>query len=339
MAVDDLWELARRVSGARGLTAEHKQRLSRIVRKTPEVMVKVTGRSVGPGHLKAHLDYVTRNGTLRAIGGDGRVVETRPELRGLHDEWVLKNELTTRRHDDKAASAVHIMLSMPPKTNGDAVERAASAWAANVLGDRYDYIVTRHDDQDHPHVHVTVRAVGTDGRRLRVDRADLQQWREHFATKLRERGIEAEATPRKARGQHRRADRHEVRQLKERGILPRVETEAMREVVRETRAERKPEAKPWEERIERRRENVLAAYAAHAAELDGGTDADRQLARDIRRFVDDMPVARTRRQDLRAELEAVLAQRRAAEAAREAPPIPEPTRHPTKILRLDEPER
>jgi hypothetical protein len=113
----------------------------------------------------------------------------------------------------------------------------------------------------------------------------------------------------------------------------------MREVLRETRAERKPETKPWEERIERRRENVLAAYAAHAAELDGGTDADRQLARDIRRFVDDMPVARTRRQDLRAELEAVLAQRRAAEAAREAPPIPEPTRHPTKIRRLDEPER
>jgi type IV secretion system T-DNA border endonuclease VirD2 len=252
---------------------------------------------------------------------------------------VLKNELTTRRHDDKAASAVHIMLSMPPKTNGHAVERAASAWAANVLGDRYDYLVTRHDDQDHPHVHVTVRAVGTDGRRLRVDRADLQQWREHFASKLRERGIEAEATPRKARGQHRRADRHAVRQLKERGILPKVEADAMRDVLRETRAERKPETKPWEERIERRRENVLAAYAAHATELDGGTDADRQLARDIRRFVDDMPVARTRRQELKAELETVLARRRAAEAAKEAPPIPEPTRQTKKIRHLDEPER
>jgi hypothetical protein len=112
----------------------------------------------------------------------------------------------------------------------------------------------------------------------------------------------------------------------------------MREVLRETRAERKPETKPWEERIERRRENVLAAYAAHAAELDGGTEADRQLARDIRRFVDDMPVARTRRQDLRAELEAVLAQRRAAEVPKEAPHIPEPTRH-AKNRRLDEPER
>jgi hypothetical protein len=181
--------------------------------------------------------------------------------------------------------------------------------------------------------------VGTDGRRLRVGRADLQQWREHFAAKLRERGIEAEATPRKARGQHRRADRHEVRQLKDRGILPKVETDAMREVLRETRAERKPETKSWEERIERRRENVLAAYADRATELDGGTDSDRQLARDIRRFVADMPVSRTRRQDLHAELEAVLAQRRAAEVAKKAQPIPEPTRQPTKIRALDEPER
>jgi type IV secretory pathway VirD2 relaxase len=339
VAADDLWELARRVAGSRGLTAANKQRLSRIVRKTPEVMVKMTGRSVGAGHLKAHLDYVTRNGTLPAIGGDGRVTETRSELRDLHDEWVLKNELTTRRHDDKAASAVHIMLSMPPRTDRDAVERAASAWAANVLGDKYDYILTRHDDQQHPHVHVTVRAVGLDGRRLRADRNDLQHWREHFAEKLRERGIEAEATPRKARGRHRRADRHELRQLKDRGILPKVEAEAMREVLRETRADRKPETKPWEDRIERRQENVLAAYAAHAADLELGSVADRQLARDIRRFTNDMPVASTRRQDLRTELEGVLAQRRAAELSREADPFPEPTLGHRTSRRRDEPER
>ena len=301
-------------------------------------MVKVTGRSVGAGHLKAHLDYVTRNGALRAIGGDGRVVETRSELRDLHDEWVLKNELTTRRHDDKLAAAVHIMLSMPPKTDPDAVERAAAAWAANVLGDRFDYLMTRHDDQEHPHVHVTVRAVGLDGRRLRVDRGDLQQWREQFAEKLRERGIEAEATPRKARGRGRRADRHEVHQIKERGILPRVEAEAMREVLRETRADRKPETKPWEDRIMRRRENVLDAYAAHAAELDTGSDADRQLARDIRRFVNDMPVARTRREDLRRELDTVLAQQRVA-GTRQSPTIPEPTRQNADFRAKDEPEK
>ena len=315
MSDDDVWELARRASGSRRLTPAHKQRLQRIARGAPEVMVKVTGRSVGAAHLKAHLDYVTRNGKLRTVSGDERVIEGRPELRALHDEWVVKNELTTRRHDDRAAAAVHIMLSMPPKTDADAVQRAASAWAANILGDRYDYLVTRHDDQDHPHVHVTVRAVGYDGRRLRANRADLQAWREHFAEKLRERGIEAEATPRKARGRTRRADRQPVRQMKDRGILPQVELDARREVLRETREQRRPETKPWEDRIDRRRKNVLDAYATHAAELELGSDADRQLARDIRRFVADMPVARTRRQDLQAELMTVLAARQQQERA------------------------
>lgn len=313
MPDDHVWELARRSSGSRGLTAAHKQRLHRIARGAPEVMVKMTGRSVGAAHLKAHLDYVTRNGKLRTVSGDERVIEGHHELRSLHDEWVAKNELTTRRHDHKAAAAVHIMLSMPPRTDANAVQRAASAWAANILGDRYDYLVTRHDDQDHPHVHVTVRAVGYDGRRLRATRADLQAWREHFAEKLRERGIEAEATPRKARGRTRRADRQPIRQMKERGVLPQVEIEARRELLRDTRPERRPETLPWEDRIAQRRQNVLEAYAAHAAELDLGSDADRQLARDIRRFVADMPAARTRRQELQAELLAVLATRREKE--------------------------
>jgi len=74
---------------------------------------------------------------------------------------------------------------------------------------------------------------------------------------------------------------------------------------------------------------VLAAYAAHAAELDKGDDADRQLAGDIRRFVAGMPTARTRRQELQAELASVLAVRHAEE-----------TEHvPTVRRRSPEPER
>jgi type IV secretion system T-DNA border endonuclease VirD2 len=327
---EDVWNVAYRVPGARaGLGHEAKQRLRRIVRKTPEVMVKVTGRSFGARHMKAHLDYVTRNAKLRAVGGDGRPIEGRLELRALHDEWVMKNELAGSRRDNKVATSVNIMLSMPPGTNADSVERAAAAWAANVLGDRFDYLMTRHDDQKHPHVHITVRAVGFDGRRLRVNRNDLQRWREHFAEKLRERGVEAEATPRAARGRSRRAERQVVRQLKERGILPRVEEAARREILQETRSDRKPETRPWDDRIERRRVNVLAAYAAHAAELDKGDDADRQLAGDIRRFVAGMPMARTRRQELETELTSVLAARFAEEAERV----------PTARRRSPEPER
>lgn len=337
MADENVWQVARRVSGSRArpapstrLTPSSKQRLGRIVRKSPEVMVKVTGRSFGPGHLKAHLDYVTRNGSLIAIGGDGRTIESRPELRSLHDEWVLKNELATCRRDEKSASAVHLMLSMPPQTDREAVEHAASAWAANILGDRYDYILTRHDDQGHPHVHVTVRAVGYDGRRLRVDRDDLQTWREHFAEKLRERGIDAEATPRKARGRTLKADRHAVRQLKDRGVVPRVELEARREVAREARMG-KADVKAWETRIAGHRENVRAAYASHATELEAGSDSDRQLARDIRRFVADMPVAHTRRQLLQDELLAATKRGRPA-PDREAP-------NPVDLQSMSEPKR
>ena len=34
-------------------------------------MVKVSGKTRSPAHLKAHLDYVTRNGALRMEHSDG----------------------------------------------------------------------------------------------------------------------------------------------------------------------------------------------------------------------------------------------------------------------------
>jgi hypothetical protein len=51
-----------------------------------------------------------------------------------------------------------------------------------------------HDHQANPHVHISVRAESKDGRRLNPRKADLQRWRETFAEKLRELGIDAEAT-------------------------------------------------------------------------------------------------------------------------------------------------
>ena len=47
---------------ATGQTARAK--LARIVRKAPEVVVKVTGRQRGGNHVKAHLDYIGRKGEV-----------------------------------------------------------------------------------------------------------------------------------------------------------------------------------------------------------------------------------------------------------------------------------
>ena len=63
-----------------------------------------------------------------------------------------------------------------------------------------------HDHQANPHVHISVRAESRHGKRLNPRKADLQRWRETFAEKLRDQGIEAEATRQATRGRGRNYD-------------------------------------------------------------------------------------------------------------------------------------
>ena len=57
-----------------------------------------------------------------------------------------------------------------------------------------------HDHQANPHVHISVRAESKHGKRLNPRKTDLHRWRETFAEKLRELGVEAEATRQATRG-------------------------------------------------------------------------------------------------------------------------------------------
>ena len=63
-----------------------------------------------------------------------------------------------------------------------------------------------HDHQANPHVHISVRAESKHGKRLNPREADLHRWRETFAEKLRDRGVEAEATRQATRGHSRNYD-------------------------------------------------------------------------------------------------------------------------------------
>ncbi|UZO95018.1 T-DNA border endonuclease virD2 (plasmid) [Roseomonas mucosa] len=282
--------------------------MGRIVQKTPEVMVKLTGRSRGgAGHLKAHLDYVTRNGKLHAETQDGARIMDRDALRALNDDWRFKNDTQALgRSNPNAAQSVTLILSMAPGTPPDRVEAAARTWARETFGGRYDYLMARHDDTKHPHVHVTVRAVGYDGKRLAPGPADLQQYRERFARELRHLGVEAEATPRQARGQVRKADHIAVHHTEQKGAVPRVREADRRAVDREARAPKPPQPRDWSRDIQARQESIRRAYLGHADELAKGDAADRRLAGDIKRFVADMPVPLTRRQALAVELREVL---------------------------------
>lgn len=321
-----------------------KDRLRRIVQRAPEAMVKLTGRSRGgSGHLKSHFDYITRNGKLTAETQDGEKITDRARLRDLHDDWLLANAAEARgRPSLNAAQSVALILSMPPGTPPDRVEAAARSWARETLGGRHDWIMARHDDTSHPHVHVTVRAVGYDGRRLAPGPEDLQTWRERFARELRRLGVEAEATPRQARGVVRKMPKAAVVGMERRGVEPRVRQRERKAAEREARAPKPAQPRDWSRDIQARQESIRRAYLGHADALDGGDAADRRLARDIRRFVADMPVPLTRRQALAVELRHVLDQRQEKTVSIAAPTGPAPqneSRHRASPSYAPEPPR
>jgi hypothetical protein len=62
-----------------------------------------------------------------------------------------------------------------------------------------------HTHQANPHVHLSARAEGRDGKRLNPRKDDLHRSREVFAEKLRDWGIEAEGSSQATRGVTRRS--------------------------------------------------------------------------------------------------------------------------------------
>ena len=129
-----------------------------------------------------------------------------------------------------------------------------------------------HDRQANPHVHISVRAESKHGRRLNPRKTDLHRWRETFAAKLRERGIEAEATRQATRGVGRRYP--ELWQVKAREDGRLLKTPATGKRGASSKASRDAARKTWRE---------LAAVLAAT-----GSEADRQLALSIEAFASGM---------------------------------------------------
>jgi type IV secretory pathway VirD2 relaxase len=290
-----------------------RAKLERIVRRAPEVMVKITGRTKDAAHLKSHLAYITRNGALDAETEQGAALTGRSGLKDLQQRWEDDAGLDNKRRRDGSLS-VNIILSMPAGTDAIAVKDSARAFAIETFGYNHDYVFVQHLDDKHPHVHLTVRSLGHDGKRLNPRKADLQAWRERFAGELRLRGIAAEATPRRTRGRVRKADRGAVLALRKRRITPDIDWLARKEVLSEVTGGQTAKH-AWDEPIRSRQDAIRQRYLDYAAELQrSGTARDDALARQIRQFVKDMPAVETRRHVLKNELsELANSRRRGAE--------------------------
>jgi type IV secretory pathway VirD2 relaxase len=291
-----------------GSGGEVRARLARLVARTPEVMVKITGRTRDAGHLRAHLEYISRTGELETEDRDGNLLVGRDDVRELAEDWSAA-ALSDSRRRARTPFSVSIVLSMPAQTDPSALRDAAQAFAGETFGARFDYVFVLHTDAGHPHVHLSIRALGEDGGRLNPKKADLEAWRQAFARALRDRGVAAEATPRRARGVTLKSERTALRKIRERqeagqGAPARVKREAYREAARAAFA---GEVQPtvWEVQTVRRQARIRGLYLTRAKLLMASVEGeDRVLGREVMAWVGGMPPPDSQRLVLARQLRA-----------------------------------
>lgn len=262
------------VASGRMDASQVRRRVHALVKRRPQVIVRISGGGKSIRHIKAHLDYISRNGQIPLEDQQGDKFSGKDDLAALRDEWrfggfAMDNNETTRQ-------AFNIILSMPAGTSDLAVMRAARDLASTEF-QNYQYAMALHtQDTDpdaepspNPHVHLCVKATGLDGARLNPRKADLQRWREAFAQRLREQGVECEATPRLQRLQSRRGEKQSVRHKKKRG----------------ERLDRIGIAVPDPQRVEKARKSaaqVIAGYRGLAQALAASErEEDRKLALEL----------------------------------------------------------
>ena len=294
--------------GPAGAGSGVRARLARIANRAPEVMVKVTGRTRDPGGLRAHLDYISRNGALEMEDRDGAMIAGRGAVKELAEDWS-EAALADPRRRATTPFSLSVMLSMPAGTDPVKVRDAARAFAREVFADRFDYAFALHTDAGHPHVHIAVRALGDHGERLNPKKADLEAWRQVFAEALRERGVEAEATPRRARGVTRKAERGTIRRMRERheagkGEPARVQRGAYQAAAKAAFGGEMARTL-WEARTVDRQSRVRGLYLAQAQVLQRSIDpADQALGAKVEAFVKSLPQPDSQRLALARELRA-----------------------------------
>jgi hypothetical protein len=302
----DIASYGRQGPGQRAsLSAAEVAHVMRTARGAPEVVVKVSGGASSSKGVRQHLDYIGREGELDIETDEGRVIREKGFERRVIEDWDLDLEeqkgsqrrlVTTR---GKPPKLVHnIVFSMPARTPPEKVQAAVRKFAREEFALRHRYLMTLHTDQPQPHVHLVVKAVSEQGKRLNIRKATLRKWRADFAANLRELGVEANATeravrgiskPRKSDGIYRAAARRASSHMRQRAQA--VADELMRGHVR-------PESGVGT--LASTRGAVIKGWNAAANMLDAAGRRDDAAV--IDRFVARMPPAQTEKQWIASEL-------------------------------------
>nr|WP_319247200.1 relaxase/mobilization nuclease domain-containing protein [uncultured Celeribacter sp.] len=303
------------------ISSVDKARLARVVKGVPEVMVKVSrpaknDKRGNPIHVTRateavrvgeHLSYISRNGKIELENDRGEMFDGKQEVAELYREWIEKHDDARRAGEatDRTRMTRGIVFSMPGFVNAETVKDSVRAVAVEAFGGHYDYVMALHTDTRHPHVHLTVRTVGYDGVKLNLRKDDLQHLRDIFAEKLRGHGVEAESTPRHARGVTQRGETTSVYKIRQRGEKSFMYTRKQREVQRDLNDNggHLPQ-KPWDDALVARRNRVMRTYGNAVKILEQSDDPmDWQLAKATKEFSARLTDVTTQRGEIARTLE------------------------------------
>lgn len=278
------------------LTPEQVDQIRRTVERVPEVMVKVLSRA--SNDLTAageHFDYISRYGKLPLEADDGERVEGR-RGQALIQEWDLDIDAVRRQsglvstNGRKPPKLVHkLMFSMPAGTAPDKVLAAVRNFAREEFYGQHRYAFVLHTDEDHPHVHLVLKAVSEQGVRLNIRKAMLRHWRSEFARNLRLLAVPANATERAVRGQYRKAKKDGIYRAGLRGDSSHMRSRA--ESAASSLISERFHVGVGKVRILETRTRIEEGWRSIARNF---ADENRHgLASDVRRFIQSMPPART----------------------------------------------
>jgi hypothetical protein len=275
------------------LTPAQIEVIARTVHRTPEVMVKVLNRGgQNLGAVARHLDYLIRKGELEIETDEGERLKGNGAEAELLDDWDLDLDAVRRTADLKPRGmrkppklVQKLMFSMPAGTPPQRVLTAVKNFAREEFGLKHRYAMVLHTDEPHPHVHLVVKALGADGKRLNIRRATLREWRREFARYLRDQGIAANATERAIRGETKPQKSDGIHRAALRGASTHYRRRA--DLVARELASGRVKLEPGKNRLLATRREVVRGWGAVADSLVNQGHGELALA--VRRFVDGMP--------------------------------------------------
>ena len=284
------------LSGSRGKSVKYsnstqflKERLKAIVEKHPQVMIKITGGNHTKPQIKAHIDYISRNGNVELETENGEIISGRLSQDEIGQRWG-DDDLLNEEGASKFKQNYHIVFSMPEGTDKTAFSIATKETIHKLFGENHQFFMAQHNDTDKPHIHVCVKAIGFDGKRLATHKADIQEWREVYAETLREHGIQAEATKRAVRGSFKKAMPSKLKQMEDNNPkafkdYQKRDTEQMK---RNTQAGKAYKESRAVRKAKQTNAYVKKVYGKIIKELEKGDNEDKQLANGLKEFVGQM---------------------------------------------------